>query len=410
MDREDAVRGGWKFFVPPDEALELVLEGVEPLEPVEVPREGSLGRVLAEDVVADRDYPAFRRGMMDGYAVRLADAGAKVEVVGVVAAGHVPDVEVRPGTGVEIMTGAPCPPGTEAVVPREDTTREGGLVSLPATIRPDDNIAPQGSEAREGQVVVPAGRVVTPLALANMAAFGKERVLVHRAPRAAMITTGDEVVATSGEVGPAQIRDSNGPMIVAMARQAGCSEVDTFHSGDTVEALVEALRNAAARADVVMLTGGVSAGRFDLVPNALLEIGATAVFHKVYQKPGRPLFFARRGRQLFFGLPGTPLGCHLGFHRYVWPVLQVMAGLPAARPGGEGTLAKPMREKGKRIKFRLVRVERSSDGWVIHPLPNEGSSDLYGPAQANAYVRIPDGEQHLPAGTRLPFEWTGVLR
>jgi len=280
-------------MIDPDEALRLVLEAAVPREPRRVPLVDACGLRLAETIRADRAYPPFDRAMMDGYAVAAADAGSTVEVRGEVAAGDVPGGRVEPGRCVQIMTGAPCPPGTEAVVPREETRRDGGRVTLPRNIQAGQHVAPEGSDCAAGSVILKAGDRVTPLAVAVLASLGRETVVAVPPLSLAVITTGAELVPVGQPVRPGQIRDSNGPMLAAMARDLGIPAPRHLHADDRLATIVHALEETADR-DVVLLSGGVSAGNYDLVPHALARHGAEIVFHKVTQKPGKPMLFARR--------------------------------------------------------------------------------------------------------------------
>ncbi|MBW7916567.1 MAG: nitroreductase family protein [Trueperaceae bacterium] len=390
--------------VGPDRALELVLAAAGRLGVRSVATASAVGSVLAEDVVSDRAYPPFDRAMMDGFAVTVADAGRRVPVVGEVAAGARAAGALEGGTAVAVMTGAPCPAGTQAVVPVEEASAAEDGMTVPAGVVAGQNIAGAGSERHAGAVVLRAGVEITPLRLAVLESVGARRVLVNRAPSLAVITTGDEVVPSGAEPGPTEIRGSNGPMILAMARAAGVVTAVHEHVRDDRLAIVGALV-AAGDHDVVVLSGGVSAGRYDLVPGALAAWGAEVVFHKVEQKPGHPLLFATRGNQLVFGLPGNPMASHLGFHRYVRAAIRGMVGLDPAPAGDTGRLAEEFRVGGRRTLFQPCLVARDESGWAVTPVRTKGSADLFGAAVANALVRLEPGEEPHRAGTRVRFEW-----
>ena len=342
--------------------------------------------------------------MMDGYAVRLLDARNTVNIIGEVAAGGSGENSVDAGTAIEIMTGAPCPEGAEAVVPKEDVTREGNRVTLPAEIRPGQNITRRGAECAKGATVLNAGDAITPLALATIVTFGIEQVSVFPKPTLAIITTGDELVAPHETPGPSQIRNSNGPMLVAMAQSLGVSPTLVTHARDTMDKLRAALAQART-CDFIILTGAVSAGKYDSVPDALREFGATPIFHKVTQRPGKPIFFATRDRQLIFGLPGNPLSCHLGFHRYVAPAMRKFMHREPFPAGATGTLAVPYVMKGPRTVFQLARAEMRDGAWSVTPLLGKGSADIYAGAIANAMLRIEPGSGTLAVGTPIQFDW-----
>jgi molybdopterin molybdotransferase len=346
---------------------------------------------------------------MDGYAVRTADAGRTVRVVGEVAAGQDVKTEVVAGQCLEIMTGAPCPPGTEAVVKKEQTQRDGNRVVLAGKISSGQNIAPRGSECEAGRVVLRSGETITPLAAAVLASFGLETVRVIPRPSLAIITTGAELIPAGRRPGPGQIRDSNGPMLQAMACELGSEGPPHLHAEDRLEAILQALERVAER-DIVLLSGGVSVGKYDLVPDALEGYGAQRVFHQVAQKPGKPLLLARKGSQLIFGLPGNPLSCHFCFHRYVAAAIRQMEGKTPVPDPVSGRLAAPVRPRRGRTFFVLALAERlhqASTDWEIRPLPGASSADMFACCGANCYLEVPPGDVEIPAGKVLRFAWLG---
>jgi molybdopterin molybdotransferase len=382
------------------DALGLVLQHARPSEPSSLSPEAGL--VLARAVLADRDYPPFDRATMDGYAVRVAHAGKTVAVRGEARPGVVSFSGPDDDECMEIMTGAPCPPGTEAVVMNEEVRRDGGHATFPSGVVVGQNIVRAGAECRRGAAVLPEGASLTPLALGLLATVGESRVLARTLPSLALLVTGDEVVHGGGRPGDVEIRDSNGPTLAAMARAARFPSPTHVSVRDTPDAIAVALETSSA--DVVVLTGGVSAGNYDLVPAALAAHGATIVFHKVRQQPGKPLLFAVKGSRLFFGLPGTPLGCHLGFHRYVLPAMRALAALPAPREE-RGRLVASWSTRSDRQQFLLARAERGEGAWDLTLSYPKGSSDLFTAWGANAYVSIPEGIRALATGAAVSFEW-----
>lgn len=398
-------------MISPDEALNLVIEHALPRPPRIIPLSEAGGLQLAEQLRADRDYPPFPRAMMDGYAVRLADAGRTVEVVAEVAAGRTRDVPLADGSAVEIMTGAPCPPGTQAVVAQEQVQRRGGQVALPEAILPGEHVAPQGSECPAGAVVLQAGQTLTPLAVAVLASVGREQVLAIPRPSLAVIATGEELVPPGQIPTPGQIRNSNGPMVLAMARQWGLDRLTHLHTVDDPQASRGALERVADR-DVILFTGGVSAGNYDFVPQTLTAYGADTIFHRVAQKPGQPLLVARKDAQLIFGLPGNPLACHLGFHRYVTAALRKMQGQRPPTAVFLGQLAAPVHSQHRRTFFLLAEARYDATavgGWRVTPAASRTSADVFGPCRANCYVRIPPGPVQVAADETVELTWVGPL-
>ena len=388
----------------PDRALALVVENVPSVAPQRVALERATGLILHEAIVARVAQPPFAKSMMDGFAVWVGDAGATVTRVGMVAAGDVPDVAFGAGQCVEIMTGAPIPADAEAVVAVETIERQGESITLPAQIRHGQNIQPLGHLCSAGDLILAAGDVLTPTAIGAAIAAGADTALVGAEPTIALITTGNELARPGAALGPAEIHNSNGPMLEGLARCAGAGAVQRLHAGDTEAALVQAIGQA-ADADIIVLTGGVSAGQFDLVPDVLASLGWQIIFHKASQKPGKPILFARRGRQLAFGLPGTPLGCHLGFHRYVATAIRLHRGEAATRPALRGFLTVPQRAHGGRTFFQLASAKEVGGRWLITPLAWRGSSDMVGIGRANAYIRVDPGGRDLPTDEAVAFEF-----
>ncbi len=391
-------------MITADQALARVVDLARALPARGFAPEDALGLVLAESVTSDRDYPPFDRATMDGFAVQTGHAGRRVAIGGEVRPGAASTITVDDMVCLEIMTGAPIPRGARAVVRKEDVARHGAMADLPETIADGQNIVRRGAEARHADVVVPAGARVHPIASALLAFVGVRTVTAHPLPSLAILVTGDEVVRGRSPRNH-EIRDSNGPMLAAMAHAVGVGKVHSTRVRDTLDDLAQAL--AATRdADVVVLTGGVSAGNHDLVPGAVEAHGGSVVFHRVNQQPGMPLLFAVRAAQLIFGLPGTPLGAHLGFHRYVAAALRVLAGRGASPASGLGRLSVPWATPSDRRQFVLASVEQTPDGaWTITPVRPRGSSDIFATWTANAYIAVPPGTSALAPGDRVPFEW-----
>lgn len=347
-------------MLTPDQALQLVLERSRPLAPRGVPLAEAAGRRLAETVRADRDYPPFNRAMMDGYAFCPTEAEAceSFQIVGQLAAGDESVTQILPGQCVEIMTGAACPLGTRAVVPFEHAIRDGSTLRLAQPWKPHQHIVLRGSESAAHSVLQQPGDLVTPLCTAVLASVGKSTVQVVPAPRIALITTGGELVSDTAQPGAAQIRDSNGPMLAALCTAAGVAPAIVSHVADDRDAILGALR-AYTDCDLIVLTGGVSAGKYDLVPAAIRDAGGELVFHKVSQKPGKPLLFALRGDQCVFGLPGNPLAAHFCFHRYVATAIRRLTAHPQPLLARQsGTLTATVQANDSRAWFVLGRAER----------------------------------------------------
>ena len=389
-------------MIPVEEALEIVLREARTLAVEEVGLDEALSRVLAEDVATDLDLPPFDRAAMDGYAVRSADVAAAptaLDVVGEVRAGQWPDLTVGPGQAVRIMTGAPLPPGADAVQQVEKTQPlDEFRVTIQASVAEGANVEPRGSEARAGDVVLARGRVIDPSAIAVLASAGKARVRVARRPVVAILVTGDEIVTVSATPAPGQIRNSNGPAVTAQARLAGAEVRPLGVAPDRQDAIAEALRDGLG-ADVLVVSGGVSAGEYDLVEPALLELGATFLFTKVAIKPGAPLVFGRRGGTLVFGLPGNPVSAQVTFDLFVRPALLKMQGATAvSRPRVGVELLGAVKNRSGRKSHVPARVRFEGGRLVARPVPSMGSGDLAAHARANALVVIEADRRQAVAG------------
>jgi molybdopterin molybdotransferase len=389
-------------MIPVEEALEIVL-GEAPALPFEaVVLEESLSRVLAEDVVSDLDLPPFDRAAMDGYALQAADvaeAPAALEVIGEVRAGQWPDLRVGPGQAVRIMTGAPLPPGADAVQSVEKTQPlDEFRVTILSPVGAGANVAPRGSEVRAGDVVLARGRVIDPAAIAVLASSGKAHVSVARRPVVALLVTGDEIVDVSATPAPGQIRNSNGPAVAAQARLAGADVRLLGVVPDRQDAIAEAL-GAGLVADVLVVSGGVSAGDYDLVEPALLELGARFLFTKVAIRPGAPLVFGRCGETLVFGLPGNPVSAQVTFDLFVRPALLRMQGASVvSRPRVAVELEVAVKNRSGRKSHLPARVRCEGGRLVARPLRSMGSVDLAAHARANALVVIEADRPHAAAG------------
>ena len=389
-------------MIPVEEALETVLREAKALPSEEVALDDALSRVLAEDVASDLDLPPFHRSAMDGYALRAEDvagAPAALEVVGEIRAGQWPDLTIGPGQAARIMTGAPVPPGATAVQQVEKTQPlDEFRVTILAAVAAGANVAPRGSEVRAGDVVLARGRVIDPAATAVLASAGKARVRVARRPIVALLVTGDEIVGVAATPGAAQIRNSNGPAVAAQARLAGAEVRLLGVVPDRQDAITEALR-AGLAADLLVVSGGVSAGDYDLVEPALLELGTTFLFTKVAIKPGAPLVFGRRGETLVFGLPGNPVSAQVTFELFVRPALLRMQGARVvARPRVGVELTDPVKNHSGRKSHVPARVRFEGGRLVARPLRSMGSGDLTAHARANALVVIEADRPRVAAG------------
>lgn len=380
-------------------AREIVLRHAKRLPPVVgVP---FVGRVLAEDVASDVDSPPFDKALMDGYAVRRADIrpGVELRVVEEIAAGSMPTKTLGLNEAARIFTGAPIPAGADAVVMREKTTSKAPdrvVVNDAPTL--GQFILRRATEMKAGETVLRAGTVVTPAVLGLLATVGRLDISHYPTPAIAVLATGDEVIAPERKPGPGQIRNSNGPMLLAQSAATRCDTLDLGIARDTEVELEERIRRGLQSSNILVLAGGVSAGDFDLVPKVLANLGVTAHFHHVKMKPGKPLFFGTKGDTLVFGLPGNPVSSFVGFELFVKPAIRAMAGHADAGPGIVSmTLSEPFRANNNRPTYHPAK----RDGDRVRGLPWFGSPDLRALLDADAFLVLPPGEVNYAAGAAV---------
>jgi molybdopterin molybdotransferase len=391
--------------IPFQDALALLAGAARPLPVERVPLATAQGRFLAAPVVSDVDVPHFDATGMDGWAVRSAGAreGARLRALGVVAAGSTPRVAVGEGEALKVMTGAPVPSGADAVVPVEDVREDAGWVVVTRAPKTGAHVRRRGEVLRAGGEVLPRGARLTPAAVAVAAAAGAVDPLVFRRPRAALLVTGEEVVPASALPGPGQIRNSNGPLLLAALAKAGAVATDLGVARDAPAALRAVLAAALGAApDLLLTTGGISAGDFDLVRAALEALGAKVLFHRVAIRPGKPILAAVAGATLVVGLPGNPVSTAVGFDLFVRAALRSMTGrVPPLPPPVPVTLSAEVVNRGSRLAFHPARLVPGEAGYAAEPVATRGSHDVAAHAAAGALLVLPP-EGRLRSGAVVP--------
>ena len=363
----------------------------------------ALGYVLAEEIRTDREYPPFDRSTRDGYAVRASEAaaGAKLRCVGEVKAGDSVTLPLAMRSCVQIMTGAAVPPGADAVVMIEFTSRDGDAITFQRATLPGQNIVPRGSEAHAGDVALEPGLRLGFAELAIAAQVGAAQILCARKPRVAILSTGDEIVPISETPGPFHIRNSNSISLAAQVRLAGGEPVllgNALDRSDDLGAKIE----QGLREDVLVLSGGVSMGKYDLVESVLQAMGAEFFFDAVAIRPGKPTVFARCRDAFVFGLPGNPVSTMVTFLLFVAPALDVCSGAPARPlPLLEATLAEAMKEKPGMTHFLPARLEWRGESAEVRPLHWQGSGDIATLSRANCFLVVPADRQDIAAGEKV---------
>lgn len=379
------------------QAQALVRDAASHLADVQlVPLDECLGRVLARDVHADRDVPAFDRSMMDGVAVRSDDCarqGAILYGSGESPAGSPYLLRLKPGRYVRVMTGGVVPVGANAVVPVEriallDDDAIAGPIRMLEPVRPEQHIARRGCELRQGDVVLAAGTRLTPAHVGVLASVGAVDVAVHRRPLVALLPTGDELVPVAEVPGPGQVRDSNRWMLAALLRTFGADVRHAAVGVDDRRSLAAAIARAAEGADVVMLSGGVSMGDYDFVGAALAELGAEILLHRVRMRPGKPILLARLGAIWVVGLPGNPVSSHVAAQLFARPLLSVLAG---ANAEGWRVLRVPSATRlggnGDREAYLPARLRAGPERTEVEVQRTAGSADLAHFARGDVLVR-----------------------
>lgn len=393
-------------MISADQALQIVLENVAEIHPERVALTAALGRVLAEEIRAPRDIPAFDNSAMDGYAVRATDvAHASVDnpvrlmVVETVGAGAMPTRRVETGQAIRTMTGAPIAAGADAIVQVERTREmEGGAVEILAPAEPGQFVRPRGEDVKQGEPLMAPGRALTPSDLGMLAALNRAMLDVYRRPRAAIVATGDELVDIDTPPVGAQIVNSSAYALAGAIAEAGGEPVMLRVARDRPEAVRERLEEALG-CDVVLTTGGVSVGQFDHVKVVMDELGLRQHFHGVAQRPGKPLKFGTlRGRPVF-GLPGNPVSTMVCFYLYVRPALIKIGGRPAAGlPRVAVRCACDIRTAANLTEFVRVRLIRGEGGLLAAPTGNQSSGVLSSLSRADGLLIGPAAATVLKAG------------
>jgi len=361
----------------------------------------ALGRILAENVIADRNYPPFDRSTRDGFAVRAADAanpGTRLRLIGESRAGVAFDGQMEAGATVQIMTGAPLPRGTNAVVMLEDAEVDGNFVVVHRAVRPGQHYVVEGQETRAGESVIKRGKRLGYAELAMAAQVGRSKVEVAKKPRVAILSTGDEVIAVGNAPQRFQIRNSNCISLAAQVSLAGGEPMVLGNAPDDV-AKLRARIEEALKADIVILTGGVSVGKYDLVEQVLKEMRVEFFFDALAIRPGRPAVFGACNETPVFGLPGNPVSTMVTFELLVVPAIEAMSGhSPGSLHLFKAKLAHPVDEKPPLAHFLPARVQWPDGQATVEALHWEGSGDIGAVVRGNCFLLVHESKQKLEAG------------
>ncbi|MBV8116795.1 MAG: molybdopterin molybdotransferase MoeA [Candidatus Eremiobacteraeota bacterium] len=377
---------------------------LEPLGVERVPVDAAHGRILADAIAADADYPIAPRSAMDGFAVRAADVPGRVRITGEVHMGAAWPHALRAGEAVRIPTGGVVPEGADTVAPVEETKLDGAFVDVAVTLQPGENINARASDMHAGERVLTPGAAITAPHAGLLATLGITHVPVYRKPLVAVLSSGDELIAPEATPRVGQIRDSNRYAIAATLRAMGADVLHVPTVSDEAGELERALREALARADAVMLTGGSSVGERDRTPAAIEALGAApgVIVHGLRVKPGKPTVFAAAGRKPIVGLPGNPTSAVVILQAIAAPIVAALTGRSETSSERlEARLAAPVSSRPGWTWYVPVSLKQEAEHWVAHPLPLR-SSTVSIIARAHGYVVVPENVETYPPGTTVP--------
>jgi molybdopterin molybdotransferase len=388
--------------------VEQYASALRPTDPKKLSILEAIGLALAEDLLADRDFPPFPRSTRDGLAVRSADTQnlpARLQVMGEIRAGATiseSDLHLNTGEAVEIMTGAPVPAGADAVVMVEYTERAAEFVTVGRSVHAGENVVAAGSEARAGDIMVARGTRVNHAVVAVAAAIGRAVVAAHRRPRVAVLATGDELVDINLRPGPNEIRNSNSYSLAAQVRSAGADPLILPVARDEADELALLLRKG-MEADLLLITGGVSMGKYDLVEQVLASFETKFFFTGALIQPGKPVVFGEMQDGVdttpFFGLPGNPVSTMVTFQLFVRPVLDALGGAaPQPLHFAQAVLTKEFTSKTGLTRFLPAKLAGTIERPEVELIRWQGSGDLMAAAQANCYIVVPPDKEHFRAG------------
>ncbi|MEZ5498727.1 MAG: molybdopterin molybdotransferase MoeA [Steroidobacteraceae bacterium] len=396
-------------MITPADAERIIGEQLLCLPIESLPLQHAAGAVLRENIYAERDQPPFDRVAMDGIALRSSDVSAldrNLEIQATLAAGDPPIALVGEKSCIEVMTGAVLPDGCDCVIPVEEITVTDGRAAIAADVlpRPFDNVHRRGSDQPQGSLLLNAGQIMGAVQVAIAAGAGMARVRVSAQPRIAIVSTGNELVEPGEAILGHQIRRSNVYGVLAALQKAGLQRSVDDHVADDEDKIRERLQFHLDTRDILILSGGVSMGRFDLLPKVLVDLGVRRVFHKIAQRPGKPMWFGIAGNgAAVFALPGNPVSTLICLYRYVLPQLFIAMGR-TEMPKEKIALAEEYEVTAKLAVFLPVAVNADSWGrnWAL-PRPTNGSGDFNALARTDGFVQLPPGPTRLPKGYTAPF-------
>jgi molybdopterin molybdotransferase len=412
--------GKVKAMITYEEARAIVLEHANPLGVELFPLKEITGMVLAEPVLAPHDLPLFDNSAVDGFGIRLTDVESasnekpvRLKLLGTIQAGDSSTLSVQQGTVIKILTGAPIPSNVEAVIMQEFSESENGSVSLIRGAEAGENIRYRGEEYRSGDIVLEAHTVITPPVVGLLASLGYDSIHVYRKPRISILVTGNELIHPGQQLSPGQIYESNSYSLISALGEMGLATVTVKIIKDNENDLQVAMSLALTESDIVISTGGVSVGEFDLVKDIAESLGVETLFWKVAIKPGKPVLFGKKdinGRQkLIFGLPGNPVSVLVTFFLFVQPLLLQMTGLKSNSISlQKARLSSDLKKKPGRLDFVRGKLENAGSSLTVKPCMGQGSHMLGGLAQADCLILFHQESSFITTGTEvdvIPLQW-----
>ena len=398
-------------MVTVEEALDKILSHIQPLGSEKVSLLETLGRVIAEDIYANRDVPPLDNSGMDGYAVKNLDIKnaskdhpVRLKVVEDLPAGSISTKTLRKGQAIRIMTGAPIPKGANTIIPVEETEKEEGFVSIFKAVSSGEHIRRAGEDVKKGDLVVSVGDLIRPAEVGMLASLGRSFISVYQKPLVAILCTGEELVDVDGDLDEVKIVSSNSYTLAAQVRDCGAIPIQLGIAKDRREEIREKLRQG-IRADVLISSGGVSVGDYDFVKDALNDLGVKMVFWRVAMKPGKPLAFGTIRRKPVFGLPGNPVSSMVSFEQFVRPsLLKMMGHRHLFRPTVEAILKGDIHKEPGRRHFIRSSVFFEKDHYFVTTTGAQGSGILRSMVRANGLIVIPEDREIVKAGEKVKVQ------
>ncbi len=395
-----------KKMITYERALETVVQNARRLSSERILIERSIGRVLNEDIYSKVAMPPFDKSAMDGYALRASDAAdspVKLKCVGLIQAGQAFKRKLCKGECVKIMTGAQLPAGADSVVMVEDTKDNAGAIEVLKGARQKDNICFKGEDLKVGQRVLKAGEEISPAAIAILATVGRRFVEVVRKPKISLMNTGGEITPLGAKLGNNKIYNANGPLLGAFLESEGIKPQFLGIAEDNEPKLKKMIRNGLG-VDILLISGGVSMGDYDLVPSVLRSLGIKEIFHKVNIKPGKPIFFGTKGKALVFGIPGNPVSNFLAYLIFIRPAVYKMMGHKNSRPlFRTGVVGEEFHSKKGRKHFVLVKIANKKGRHYLAALASHGSADTLSLSKADGFMIVGEDSCVIKKNSKAQF-------